>query len=45
MALGKAGATVIALARTMGEDPQKLGMLKEVEASGRALGYDVHGYR
>jgi NAD(P)-dependent dehydrogenase (short-subunit alcohol dehydrogenase family) len=45
MALGKAGATVIALARTLGEDTAQPGSLLEVEASGRAAGYDIHAYR
>lgn len=45
MALGRAGATVVALARSLGDDPTQMGTLAEVEASGRAEGFDVHAYR
>jgi NAD(P)-dependent dehydrogenase (short-subunit alcohol dehydrogenase family) len=45
MALGRAGFTVVALARTMGDDPTRMGTLREVEASGRALGYDIYSMR
>jgi 3-oxoacyl-[acyl-carrier protein] reductase len=45
MALGRAGATVIALARTMGDDPAQMGTLREVEETGRKLGYAIHSYR
>jgi NAD(P)-dependent dehydrogenase (short-subunit alcohol dehydrogenase family) len=45
MALAKAGARVVALARTLGDDPKEMGTLAEVEASGRAQGFDVTARR
>jgi NAD(P)-dependent dehydrogenase (short-subunit alcohol dehydrogenase family) len=45
MSLAKAGAHVVALARTMGDDPAQFGTLAEVEASGRALGLKVTARR
>lgn len=45
LALAKAGATVVALARTMGDDPTRFGTLAEVAAAGRKAGHEVHAYR
>jgi NAD(P)-dependent dehydrogenase (short-subunit alcohol dehydrogenase family) len=44
-ALARAGARVVALARTLGDDPQQMGTLREVEASARADGLDVTARR
>lgn len=41
MALARAGAHVIALARTMGDDPTELGTLLEVETTARSMGLAV----
>jgi NAD(P)-dependent dehydrogenase (short-subunit alcohol dehydrogenase family) len=41
LALAQAGARVIALARTMGEDSTQVGTLREVEATARARGLEV----
>jgi NAD(P)-dependent dehydrogenase (short-subunit alcohol dehydrogenase family) len=41
LALASAGAQVIALARTLGDDPKALGTLVEVEESARARGHRV----
>ncbi|SEO49072.1 SDR family NAD(P)-dependent oxidoreductase [Trujillonella endophytica] len=44
-ALARAGARVVALARTLGDDPAQMGTLREVEASARAQGLDVTARR
>jgi NAD(P)-dependent dehydrogenase (short-subunit alcohol dehydrogenase family) len=41
LALAGAGARVVALARTLGDDATKLGTLREVEATARARGLEV----
>jgi NAD(P)-dependent dehydrogenase (short-subunit alcohol dehydrogenase family) len=41
LALARAGAQVVALARTLGEDPAQFGTLREVEATARASGLQV----
>jgi NAD(P)-dependent dehydrogenase (short-subunit alcohol dehydrogenase family) len=45
LALASAGARVVALARTLGDDPSRLGTLREVEATARARGLDVTARR
>jgi citronellol/citronellal dehydrogenase len=41
LALARAGARVVGLARTVGNDPGKMGTLAEVEATARQAGHDV----
>lgn len=45
LALARAGARVVALARTLGDDPRQMGTLREVEAHARAEGLDVTACR
>jgi NAD(P)-dependent dehydrogenase (short-subunit alcohol dehydrogenase family) len=45
LALAKAGARVVGLARTLGDDPEKMGTLAEVEATARKAGHEVTAYR
>jgi NAD(P)-dependent dehydrogenase (short-subunit alcohol dehydrogenase family) len=45
MALARAGAQVVALARTLGDDPTRMGTLAEVAASAKAAGLKVAARR
>ncbi len=45
LSLAKAGARVVGLARTVGDDPGKMGTLAEVEATARQAGHDLTAYR
>jgi NAD(P)-dependent dehydrogenase (short-subunit alcohol dehydrogenase family) len=45
LALARAGAQVVALARTLGDDPAQMGTLREVEATARAEGLQVAARR
>jgi NAD(P)-dependent dehydrogenase (short-subunit alcohol dehydrogenase family) len=45
LVLAKAGATVVALARSMGDDPGQIGTLAEVEATARKAGHHLTAYR
>lgn len=45
LSLGRAGATVVALARTLGDSAEQMGSLREVEATGARSGYDIHAMR
>lgn len=45
LSLAKAGARVVALARSLGADPDQLGTLAEVAAAGRKRGHDISAYR
>ena len=45
MSLARAGARVVALARGIGDDPERPGTLAEVEATGRRRGWNVTAIR